>query len=131
MQIKKIFNDVLNFFADEDSDPQEPAYDPAHVAVMIVLVILGLALLFWLLWALVVCEGGIFIKIIPFLQVVFTSKTLQDFGFEGYPYELGIFEGWIINVVALVLFIGLLAGISSIFRNLDKKIKNQKLKSKI
>jgi hypothetical protein len=55
------------------------------------------------LWSLLVCEGGLFIKVVPFLEVVFTSKTLKDFGYLGYPYELGLFEGWVVNVVALGL----------------------------
>ena len=75
-----------------------------------------MGLVFWLLWALLVCEGGIFIKVVPFLQAVFTSKTLHDFGYVGYPYELGIFEGWIVNLFALVLSIALLVGVWWVFQ---------------
>lgn len=123
-KIKKILKDVYDFFGDEDVKPGEPAYDPMHVAAMIILVIVGMALVFWLLWSLMVCGGGIFIKIVPFLKVIFTGKTLQDFGYEGYPYELGIFDGWIVNLVAFVLLIGFLYGISSIFRHLETKSSN-------
>lgn len=110
---------MTDFFSDQDVDPDEPAYDPVHVATMIILVIVGIALLFWLLWALMVCEGGLFSKIIPFFKVVFTRKTLADFGYEGYPYELGIFEGWIVNCGALIFTIGLFCGIRTIFNKLD------------
>lgn len=120
MNIKKFFKTMTDFFSDQDVDPDEPAYDPVHVATMIVFVIVGIALLFWLLWALMVCEGGLFSKIIPFFQVVFTRKTLADFGYEGYPYELGIFEGWIVNCGALIFTIGLFAGIRTIFNKLDR-----------
>ena len=120
MKIKKYIKDFYDFFGDDAIKPDEPAYDPVHVAAMIVLVLVGMAVLFWLLWALMVCEGGVFIKIIPFIQVVFTKKTLQDFGYEGYPYELGIFEGWIVNLSALIILIGLIIGIHTIFKKLEK-----------
>ena len=116
MNIKKLFKNFIDFFDDTHADPDEPAYDPVHVASMIVLVILGIAVLFWLLWALLVCEGGIIVKIIPFLSVVFTRKTLQDYGYEGYPYELGVFEGWIVNCAALVVMIAAGTGIYLIFK---------------
>ncbi|MFH1259491.1 MAG: hypothetical protein ABII74_06755 [Elusimicrobiota bacterium] len=105
---------VADIFEDEPAD--EPGYDPAHIGAMIVIVLFALAILFWLLWSLMVFEGGLFPKIIPFLKVVFTAKTLQDYGFEGYPYELGIFEGWIVNLAALIFLSLIITGIVVIFR---------------
>jgi preprotein translocase subunit Sec61beta len=102
---KKIGKGLLEFFSDEENF-EEARYDPAHVAAMIVIVLFALTVLFWLLWALLVFGGGLQAKIVPFLSVLFTGRTFSDFGYVGYPYEMGIFEGWVTNVVALVLFIG-------------------------
>ncbi|MFH0947816.1 MAG: hypothetical protein V1833_02310 [Elusimicrobiota bacterium] len=99
--IKKIWLWFQDIFSDEE-DPNEPIYAPVHIASMIVLTLFGISILFWLFWSLLVYKGGIVSKIIPFLSVLFTSKTLADFGYEGYPYEMGIFDGWITNVVALL-----------------------------
>ena len=108
--LKKIWDEILYFFSDEE-DPNEPIYDPAHFAAMIVIVIFAIGVLFWLLWTLLVFEGGFFGKIWPALQVLFTRKTLKDFGWVGYPYELGVFEGFIANTIAFILTIALLVGI--------------------
>ncbi|MFH1379878.1 MAG: hypothetical protein ABII23_06330 [bacterium] len=122
MKLKAVLHKINLFLSEQDVHPDDPVYDPAHIAVMIAAVIMGIAVLFWLLWALMVCEGGIFTKIIPFLKVVCTSKTLQDFGYEGYPYEPGIFEGWIVNSAALILCILLMIGIYRIFKKLEEKV---------
>lgn len=108
--LKKIWIDLLEFFSDEEN-PEEPVYDPVHFGGMIVGVIFTMGVLFWLFWTLLVYGGGIFIKIIPALQVLFRKKTLQDYGWVGYPYEMGIFEGFIANLIALLLLIALIVGI--------------------
>lgn len=121
--LKKIWNDILNFFSDTEN-PEEPIYDPVHLGGMIVVVIFACGLIFWLFWTLLVFEGGLFSKIIPALKVLFTKKTLQDYGWIGYPYEMGIFSGFIANTIALILTIALLISIWWIFNqkpaNLDK-----------
>ena len=99
--IKSVWLWIQDIFSDEEN-PDEPIYSPVHIASMIVLTLFGISILFWLFWSLLVYGGGIVSKIIPFLDVLFTSKTLVDFGYEGYPYEMGIFDGWIANVVALL-----------------------------
>lgn len=103
---KKIFHE----------DPDEPIYDPTHIAALIVIVLSVMGVLFWLLWTLLVFEGGIFKKILPALQVLFTTKTVQDFGWVGYPYELGIFEGFIANTIALILTVTLIWAIGWVFK---------------
>jgi len=103
--MKKILTDISEFFSDKE-DPSEPQYDPVHIGAMIVLVLFVNTILFWLLWAILVFGGGLQSKIIPFLQVIFTSKTAVDFGYVAYPFELGVFEGWITNIIAFVLLIG-------------------------
>lgn len=130
MEIKRIIKRIVDFLGDQDVNPDDPVYDPVHVGAMIVLVVMSVSIIFWLLWALVVCEGGLFTKIIPLVQVVFTSKTVQDFGYKGYPYELGIFEGWIVNGASLVILILLLIGIHSIFKNLKHREKMHGIQSK-
>jgi hypothetical protein len=118
--IKKAWDWLVDLVEGEDG-PDEIIYDPVHIAGVIVGSLCAMGMLFWLLWALLVCEGGLFVKVIPFFRVVFTSKTLHDFGYEGYPYELGIFEGWIVNLVAFVLTIALLIGIWWVFQPKKEK----------
>ncbi len=120
--IRKIWDELMAFFSDE-VDAGEPVYDPVHIAAMIVVVIFSFGVLFWLLWTLLVYEGGLFSKIIPAARVLFTSKTLQDFGWVGYPYEMGIFAGFAANCTALLLTVALITMIWNIFRktkHLDK-----------
>ncbi len=90
-------NQLKSFFEKEE-------YDPVNIGIMIVIVIFCMAVLFWLFWALMVYKGGLFEKMIPFFSVVFTKKQLLDYGFEGW-YEQGKFEGWIVNLTALVLVV--------------------------
>ncbi len=99
--IKKTWLWIQDIFSDEE-DPTEPIYDPVHIASMLVLTLFGISILFWLFWSLLVYKGGLVGKIIPVLSVIFTSKTLADFGYEGYPYEMGIFDGWLTNVIAFL-----------------------------
>src|ERR1044071_6190186 len=108
--LKKHWNSLLDLFDGKDA-PGEPVYEPVHVAGVVVGCFTALGALFWLLWALLVCEGGLFAKVGPIAQIIFTSKTLKDFGYEGYPYAMGIFEGWIVNVSALVLSVGVLSAL--------------------
>lgn len=112
--LKKFWDGVLEFFSDRE-DQDEPVYDPAHIAALIVFTAASLGALFWLLWTLLVFGGGIARKVVPAFEVLFTSKTLQDFGWVGYPYELGIFEGFVANLVALALLIALVYGIWWVF----------------
>lgn len=98
--IGRVWKAVFSLWEDDPSE-NPIVYDPVHVSVVIAACLAVVGALFWVMWALMVFEGGLFAKIVPFLQVVFTSKTWTDFGFEGYPYALGVFEGWIVNVTAL------------------------------
>jgi cbb3-type cytochrome oxidase subunit 3 len=108
--LKNLWQQLLELFSDRE-DPNEPIYDPVHLAGMIVIVIFSLGVLFWLLWTLLVFGGGLPRKIVPAFQVLFTEKKLADFGWVGYPYELGIFEGFIANILAGVLTVTLIAGV--------------------
>lgn len=121
--LKKFWQEISDFFSD-DENPDEPIYDPVHFAGMIVSVIFFIGVLFWLLWTLLVFGGGIFQKILPAMQVLFTSKTLKDFGWVGYPFELGVFEGFIGNIAALVFTIALIVGIWWLFKKTEPKEQN-------
>ncbi|MBI3012454.1 MAG: hypothetical protein HYY63_02395 [Elusimicrobia bacterium] len=119
--IRKFWDELIRYFSDIE-DPEEPVYDPAHLAAMIVIVIFSMGVLFWLLWTLLVFEGGLFKKILPAIQVLFTGKTLQDFGWVGYPYEMGVFEGFVANGVALLLTIALFVGVWWVFKDLPQTV---------
>lgn len=114
--IRRVWKAVFSLWEDDPSE-NPIVYDPVQVSAVIVGCLAAVGVLFWVLWGLMVFEGGLFIKIVPFLQVVFTSKTLSDFGYEGYPYALGVFEGWIINVVALAVALALLAAVHRLLRH--------------
>lgn len=111
---------VLAELFEEEDPPGEVRYDVMHLAGVLVICLTALGALFWLLWALLVCEGGIFTKIGPFLQVVFTERTLRDFGYEGTPYKLGVFEGWIVNVAGLAFCTAALAVLWWVFHSKEK-----------
>jgi hypothetical protein len=111
---KKIGGCLLDFFSEEEN-PDEPQYDPVHAGAVIVVVLLALTVLFWLLWALLVFGGGIQSKLVPFIAVAFTGRTLRDYGYVGYPYEMGVFEGWLTNLAALIISAGVLIALWHIF----------------
>lgn len=114
--IRRVWKAVFSLWEDDPSE-NPIVYDPVQVSAVIVGCLAAVGVLFWVLWALMVFEGGLFTKIVPFLQAVFTSKTWADFGYEGYPYALGVFEGWIINVAALVVALMLLAFVYRLLRH--------------
>ncbi len=117
--LEKLRKGLTDLFSDREEEG--PGYDPVHIAAMIVLVLLALTLLFWLLWALFVFGGGIQAKIIPFIRVAFTAKTAADFGYVGYPYEMGVFEGWPTNLVAFIFSAIIVVAIWYIFRKDEKR----------
>lgn len=93
---------IEDAFSDQE-DPDEPVYDPIHVGGAVVITLAAIGCLYWLLWTLLVYEGGIFVKLSAAAKLLFTKTTLADLGYEGYPYAMGQFEGWIGNVIALAL----------------------------
>src|SRR5262245_59464671 len=116
MSLRKYFSDL---FADDS--PDDLIFDPLQVAAVVVGCLAGLGVLFWMLWALLVCEGGLFMKIGPAIQVLLTDKTLQDFGYQGYPYQLGVFEGWIVNVGGLVFCLLTLIGAWFLYGKISRR----------
>ena len=86
---------------DAEDDPNEPAYDPVHLGLTLILVLVAVGALYWMLWTLLVYEGGLFGKILPGFEVLLRLKTAADFGYRG-PWDRGLFEGWIGNLGGLV-----------------------------
>lgn len=117
---KKLREYLAALFSDEE-DPAEPAYDPVHVGAALVIVLFAMTVVFWLLWALLVFGGGLQAKIVPALQVLFTSKTAADFGYIGSPYAMGVFEGWQTNVIACLLALAVMGAIAYVFARAQNK----------
>ena len=120
MKLKELLRTLFEYFDDTEDPVDEPVYDPVHIAGMFVITLFGISILFWLLWSLLVFGGGLQAKVVPFIQVVFTSKTWADFGYVGYPYEMGVFEGWITNVIALLFSMGVIAVIWYLYTIITK-----------
>lgn len=117
--MKKAWSAVLaaiDWFDAED-DPNVPAYDPVHLAALLITLLVVVGALYWLLWTLLVYEGGLFGKIMPALSVLFTSKTLADYGYRGMPYAMGAFEGWVGNVGALAIGLLVLYALNTLYRD--------------
>jgi hypothetical protein len=85
-----------------EDDPLEPRYDPAHLGAALVLALTAIGALYWILWTLLVFEGGLVSKLGPALQVLLRLKTAAEFGYRG-PWDRGVFEGWAGNLGALLL----------------------------
>ncbi len=105
LSVKNYFQDFLkkHFAEDQSADNNREFW--VYLAGNVVLTLFFMNVFFWLLWTLLVYKGGIFVKIMPLISAIFTDKSFKDFGYEGWPYELGIFDGMIENLVALVLFV--------------------------
>ena len=100
---------------DAEDDPDEPAYDPVHLGGVLTVCLVVVGALYWLLWTLLVYEGGLFLKVRAGLAIAFTSKTLADSGYRGSPYAMGVFEGWVGNAAALLLCVLVLAALHRLY----------------
>lgn len=100
---------------------EEPEFDPAHLAAVLIVTMVVMGCLFWLLWTLLVFEGGIFLKIKSALTVLFTSKTLADFGYQAAPYAMGAFEGWVGNSIALILSLAVVAALFRLYQDAERR----------
>ena len=114
---------VLALF-DED-DPAEPGYDPVHLGASVVVTLAAMGCLYWLLWTLLVFEGGIFLKAAALAKLLFTSTTLADLGYEG-SYAKGSFEGWFGNALALAFTIALLVSLKRLYRDAARRNRPSK-----
>ena len=80
MILAKLWKSWLDLFAEEGAD--EPRFDPIHLAVVLVACQAAVGILFWLLWTVMVYEGG-----------------------------FGTGEGWRGNLVALILLAGVIVAL--------------------
>ncbi|MBI5623197.1 MAG: hypothetical protein HY924_05395 [Elusimicrobia bacterium] len=104
--LPKPLRDILH----EEDDPREPRFDPVHLAGVLIGCMSALGALYWLLWTLLVFEGGLPSKIGPALSVLLSEKTLADYGCCG-PASMGAFEGWRGNLGALLLLVAFLVAL--------------------
>jgi hypothetical protein len=88
----------------EARDDAEPHYDPAHLAVVVVACLVVIGALFWLLWTLLVYEGGLPLKIVTWLTPGKPAHRVSD-------------EGWAANLAALVIC----AFVLSLLRKADRR----------
>ena len=95
--------DWLEGLLDPEENPDEPFFDPVHLAAVLIVWLVSIGCLYWLLWTLLVYEGGLLVKARAIASVAFSGKTLKDYGYEASPYAMGVFEGWVGNVAALIL----------------------------
>ncbi len=56
MRTPKLWKSWVALFAEES--PEEPRFDPVHLAVVLVVCQAAVGALFWLLWTAMVYEGG-------------------------------------------------------------------------
>ncbi len=103
-------------FLSGHEDPKEPHYDPVHIGMTVVFSIFAIGLMFWLFWCLLVFGGGLQAKLVPAFQLATHVRTLADFGYIGYPYAMGVFEGWPTNLIALIILLALIAAVGSLLR---------------
>lgn len=102
MTRRSLWRRWVGLFEDAE-DPAEPRFDPVHIAVVLVATQVVIGALYWLLWTLFVYEGGLPSKVGPFLAVATGTRTLRDYGWMGTLDRQGVFEGWLANLVALLL----------------------------
>ncbi|OGS09543.1 MAG: hypothetical protein A3J70_01625 [Elusimicrobia bacterium RIFCSPHIGHO2_02_FULL_61_10] len=115
-KVKKTAKSIDSFLKRlEDENPDEPFYDPVHLGAVLIVNLVVVGALYWLLWTLLVYEGGIFVKISAGFSVLLTSKTPADYGYRGSPYAMGAFEGWMGNVMALALTLLVIAALHRLY----------------
>ena len=111
----RFFNDLFG-----DDDPEEAFYDPVHLGAAVIVTMAVIGCLYWLLWTLLVYEGGLFLKLRALSQLLFTSKTLKGLGCEG-SHAMGAFEGVFGNLTALLLSLAALAALHRLYHEGARK----------
>ncbi|MCX5795595.1 MAG: hypothetical protein NTY77_08895 [Elusimicrobia bacterium] len=117
-----LWEGLLAFLRDED-DPEEPGFDPVQLGGVCIVCLVVIGALYWLLWTLLVYEGGLWPKLRAGLAVLFTSRTLKDFGYERAPYAMGVFEGWVGNLAALGFCLLALWGLLHLYRTAKEGVR--------
>jgi hypothetical protein len=115
---------IYDLFSDED-DLNEPHFDPVHLGGAVIITLAVIGCLYWLLWTLLVYEGGIFLKIYALSRLAFTSATLKDLGYEGYPYAMGDLEGILGNFGALIISVIVVVALRRLYQRAASKHRKQ------
>lgn len=123
MKLQELLRRAAEAFDAEDS-PDEPRYDPVHLGAALILSLTAIGALYWLLWTLLVYEGGLLAKLGPAVQVALRLKTAAAFGYRG-PWDRGVFEGWAGNVGALALTSLTLAAVHRLYREADRRSRGK------
>lgn len=114
-----------NALFDEKEDPAAPHYDPVHLATVLVACQVVAGALFWLLWTLLVYEGGLPRKVVALFtrwsDPAADTHMLRDAGAFGGPGHATVFEGGAANLTALVLVFALVAALSRLDRRHAKR----------
>ncbi|MBI3564104.1 MAG: hypothetical protein HY079_02785 [Elusimicrobia bacterium] len=114
-----------NALFDETEDPAAPRYDPVHLATVLVACQVVAGALFWLLWTLLVYEGGLPRKVVAVLtrwsDPAADTRMLRYAGPFGGPGHATVFEGWAANLTALVLAVALVAALQRLDRRHGKR----------
>lgn len=105
----------------DEEDPAEPGFDPVQLGGTVLATLAAIGCLYWLLWTLLVYEGGLFLKLGALARVLFTSATLRDVGYEGTPYAMGAFEGWIGTLGALLIAAALAWALRRLFADAARR----------
>lgn len=109
-----------NALFDEREDPAAPRYDPVHLATVLVACQVVAGALFWLMWTLLVYEGGLPRKVVALFtrwsDPAADTHMLRDAGPFGGPGHANVFEGWVANAAALVLLFALVAALQRLDR---------------
>lgn len=110
---------LYDILSDED-DPNEPHFDPVHLGGAVIITLTAIGCVYWLLWTLLVYEGGIFLKIYALGRLA-SGTALKDIGYEGYPYAMGDLEGIIGNFGALIISIAVAAALRRLYLQAARK----------
>ena len=97
--LRRLWEGWLALFAEDE--PEAPRYDPVHLGAAFLSVQIAAAGLFWLLWTLLVYEGGLPAKL--------AALSSGARGPEAY-------EGWRANAAALIIGAGLVAALRRLAR---------------
>ena len=126
-KILKLLEDL--FGEDENKKADSTAViDEFYFAATVIIDIVILAVLFWLLWSILVYGGGIFPKIKALFEIIFYKKSFKDFGWNFYPYDIGVFTGFVTNIIGIVLLCFFIISLSKIMHKLIKKLSKEEEK---
>jgi hypothetical protein len=113
---RKALKFLEDLFTEED-DHREPGFDPVQLGGAVVITIAAIGGVYWLLWTLLVYEGGIFMKLRALFLLAFTKTKLADLGYEAAPYAMGQLEGWLGNLLALTFTLYVVRTLARLYKH--------------